>query len=270
MNELLLSEINSERIDLLQMIGLIEQELFSQEENKTLIDLSQINELITFCQLEIEDTSDALERAEKLIELLFIDNLFLDITRDSWSVNSHCLEHALNYRCFAPALKCLLIIHIIRCCGFEINAVYVPDEVMLRIICDDDYAIIFDVLTGCPINWLELEQRINNLDDNEEEPSLAAIDDKKLIVQYLVSLKTSLIREGQFTLALKCVDLILALNPDDPYHRRDRGFLLQQLDCYKVAFDDYRYFVERCPKDPAAKLLQQQLDMISHIETKFH
>ncbi|TRX57081.1 tetratricopeptide repeat protein [Thalassomonas sp. M1454] len=270
MNELLLSEINSERIDLLQMISLIEQELFSQEENKTPIDLSAVNELISFCQLEIEGIDDALERAERLIELLFIDNLFIDITRNTWPVNSHCLEHALNFRCFAPALKTLLIIHIVRCCGFEINAVYVPDEVMLRIICDDDYAIIFDVQTGCPINWLELDQRINNLEGSEEEQNLAAIDDKKLIVQYFVSLKTSLIREKQFNLALKCVDFILALNPDDPYHRRDRGFLLQQLDCYKVAFDDFRYFVERCPKDPAAKLLQQQLDMISHIETKLH
>mgnify|MGYP000197497386 CR=1 FL=1 len=84
------------------------------------------------------------------------------------------------------------------------------------------------------------------------------------------SLKNALIRELAFDKALKCVDVLLALRPDDPFERRDRGFLLHQLDCFKVAYDDYRYFVERCPKDPAAQLLKLQLDKINIRETVLH
>ena len=60
------------------------------------------------------------------------------------------------------------------------------------------------------------------------------------------------------------------LNPNDPFERRDRGFLLHQLDCFKVAYDDYQYFVEQCPKDPAAQLLKLQLDKISISDTILH
>jgi regulator of sirC expression with transglutaminase-like and TPR domain len=64
--------------------------------------------------------------------------------------------------------------------------------------------------------------------------------------------------------------LLLSLNPDDPLQRRDRGFLLHQLDCFKVAVDDYRYFVEQCPTDPAAQLLKIQLENITLTEPTFH
>ena len=79
-----------------------------------------------------------------------------------------------------------------------------------------------------------------------------------------------LIKEKDFDKALKCVDILLSLRPDDPFERRDRGFLLHQLDCFKVAYDDYRYFVQQCPKDPAAQLLKMQLDKISFNEATLH
>jgi regulator of sirC expression with transglutaminase-like and TPR domain len=63
---------------------------------------------------------------------------------------------------------------------------------------------------------------------------------------------------------------LLSLNPDDPLQRRDRGFLLHQLDCFKVAVDDYRYFVEQCPKDPAAKILKLQLEKIDVVNNVLH
>jgi regulator of sirC expression with transglutaminase-like and TPR domain len=77
-------------------------------------------------------------------------------------------------------------------------------------------------------------------------------------------------RTQQFDKALKCVDLLLSLKPNDPLQRRDRGFLLHQLDCFKVAVDDYKYFVEKCPKDPTAQILKAQLKKINLTETVFH
>lgn len=270
MNDLLLSELSSSRIDLMHTVSLLEQEFFATTASKIDANLSAVNELITYCQKNTEDITDALDRAERLMELLFVDKLFTELPCLHASIKCHQLDHVLTYRTFSPALKNLLLIHIIRSCGFDVAAVYVPNHVMLRIVCDDDYAIIFNSLDGNPLNWLELDQRINDLDSSNEQATLEAIDDNQLIVQYLISLKNALIREQEFTLALQCVDIILALNPNDPYHRRDRGFLLQQLDCYKVAFDDYRYFVEKCPQDPQAKILQMQLDMISQVTIKLH
>jgi regulator of sirC expression with transglutaminase-like and TPR domain len=125
-------------------------------------------------------------------------------------------------------------------------------------------------VTGESLDWTELDSRLDELEGDPSRQDLSAIDDNVALVEYLSSLKNVLIREKIFDKALTCVDVILSLNPDDPIQRRDRGFLLHQLDCFKVAVDDYRYFVEQCPKDPAAKILKLQLEKIDVINNVLH
>ncbi|WP_371372710.1 tetratricopeptide repeat protein [Thalassotalea aquiviva] len=270
MKDLLFAELKSQNLNIVHSISLIEQELFSVKADK-IRDLKQlVDALVIDSQQQIESIDDALDRAEKLLELLFVDNLLVDSEQTVWPLTSQLLETSIAFRSIAPPLKSLLLLYIIRSCGFSCDAVFVPDEVMIRIVCDDDYAIIFNPIDGKPINWFELEQRIENPESLEQSISIETVSDQDLIAQHLMSLKTALIREQQFELALKCTDIILGLRPEDPYQRKERGALLQQLDCYKVAFDDYRYFVEKCPKDPSAKILQIQLEMIQHLDPVLH
>ena len=141
---------------------------------------------------------------------------------------------------------------------------------MLRIICDDSYAIILDPVTGESLNWHELDTRMSEISGDPFEVTLDIMKQESLVLEHITSLKAAFIREQAYDNALKCVDMLLALNPNDPFERRDRGFLLHQLDCFKVAYDDYQYFVEQCPKDPAAQLLKLQLDKISIADTILH
>ena len=111
---------------------------------------------------------------------------------------------------------------------------------------------------------------MDDLDGDPQAHQIEEVSRLSLIVKHVSSLKNSLIREEQFPQALKCVDILIALRPEDPFERRDRGFLLHQLDCFKVAYDDYQFFVENCPKDPAAQLLKMQLDKITIADTVLH
>ncbi|WP_068547079.1 SirB1 family protein [Thalassotalea crassostreae] len=270
MKDLLLSELNSDHINLVQAVLWIEQSIFAEANSDMIQTMKDVDAFICHFQEEIDGCDDPLERAEKLLEEVFIGQVFAESYRQQWSTKSHQLSYSMAYRTIAPMLKNILMLHIFRACGFQIEAVYVPDEVMLRIICDQEYAIVFNSIDGVPINWLELDMRLSNMEQDDQHIGLEALSDKHLIKQYLVSLKTALIKEQQFDLALNCVELILALTPDDPFHRRDRGFLLQQLDCFKVAFDDYKYFIERCPENEQAKLLQIQLEMFNERVNVLH
>ena len=63
--------------------------------------------------------------------------------------------------------------------------------------------------------------------------------------------------------ALACSDLALLINPEDPHEIRDRGYIYQQLDCCHAAAEDYSYFIEQCPEDPAADLLKLQVQALN-------
>lgn len=265
MNELLISEIKSEDKNLLQKIVLIEEFIFSTKNTC----LDSLDSIIESCKLACCDENDPLEQAEELINELYIGQLLLDKYQPFWHVNAYQIQYSLDYRIIAPTLKTIFLRHIIEECGFDCDVIFVPDKIMVRIVCDDMYAIIFDPVTGESLNWDELDIRMDETEDiTQEQP--VEMSHISLITKYLSSLKNELIREQSFDNALKCVDILLALRPDDPFERRDRGFLLHQLDCFKVAVDDYRYFVQHCPKDPAAQLLKLQLDSISIADTILH
>ncbi|MBL4940883.1 MAG: tetratricopeptide repeat protein [Colwellia sp.] len=275
MNTLLLSELQSQEKDLLQTIVLLEEHVLQANQVPQIIEdveysFDSLEAIIEQCQAVIAEIDSPLERVEILLDELFYQHLFVDVHKSIWPVDSFKVAISLNQRLMSPIVKAVLVCEIINACGFNTDLVFVPNKIMVRVCCDEQYAIIFDAVTGESLNWHELDLRFDDLDGDPSQHELTSISRPVIIVEYLSALKSALIREQLFDKALLCVDLLLSLNPDDPRQRRDRGFLLHQLDCFKVAVDDYRYFVEQCPKDPAAQLLKIQLDNIRLSEPTFH
>ncbi|MFD2168370.1 SirB1 family protein [Thalassotalea euphylliae] len=265
MNDLLLSEINTHQEDLVRALTLLEEFIFEKKVNV----LPMIEDIVDYCEQELEDVDDPLAQAEHLINILFLDLLFIESKRDAWPVMGFKLEEAIGSRVIHPVVKAVIFKYVAEQCGFEIDLVYVPEKVMLRLICDQQFAIIFDPLSGESLNWEELDSRIDEV-PTEANQYLEPLDSKAVLVEYLTALKNALIKEDQFINALKCVDILIELKPEDPFERRDRGFLLHQLDCFKVAYDDYQYFVDQCPQDPAAQILKLQLENIKVSNTILH
>ena len=265
MNDLLISELHSEKKGLLSKLVLLEEFIF----NSAYADLQAIKNITASCQLVITSTESALDRAEQLINTLFVDELLLDNHLDFYSPEAYQIEHSLKYRLIAPPLKAVVLRHIIEACDFDCDLTLLAGKIMVRITCDDVYAIIFDPVTGESLNISEFDLLMDDIDDPEQQQP-DSLSHQKLITLYLSGLKNEFMNNGRFDDALKCVDILLAFQPDDPFERRDRGFLLHQLDCFKVAVDDYKYFVQQCPKDPAAQLLKMQLAQITLDETVFH
>lgn len=265
-NELLLSELQSTETCLLHIFLLIEEFVF----DGALASEQHIETLIVSSQQAIEGIENPLQQVEVLINELFVEQMFIDKTKAIWPLVSFQIESGLAYRALAPILKAVVLRHIIEACSLETDIVFVPDNVMLRISCDEHYAIILDPVNGESIDWQELDHRMDDLQGDPSELELLPMDNTALITEHLTALKNSLIKESDFNQALKCVDLLIQLRPEDPFERRDRGFLLHQLDCFKVAYDDYQYFVEQCPKDPAAQLLKLQLDKITLVDNTLH
>jgi regulator of sirC expression with transglutaminase-like and TPR domain len=271
MNELLISEIKSQDKDLLQLLVLIEEEFGESKSinNALAMSFKSLELIIEQCHAVISEIDAPLERAESLLNELYFSHLFIDSYQTTWPVESYSIS-GLNHRLMSPIVKAALVKEIIFSCGFDADLVFVPNKIMVRICCDEEYAIVFDAVTGESLNWHELDLRLDDLDGDPSQHELLTVDNQALLVEHLTSLKNSLVREQSFAISLKCIDIILSLTPDDPLQRRDRGFLLHQLDCFNVAVDDYRYFVEQCPKDPAAKILKLQLDKINLVDNVLH
>jgi len=163
-NELLLSELKSDEKGLLHLLLLIEEFVFERNHTST----SRIEKIIADCQLAIENIENPLEQVEVLINELFVEQMFIDNVKSFWPVISFQVEAGIDYRVLAPTLKAVILQHIIEACYFEADVVFVPDNTMVRITCDDSYAIIFDPINGESIDWQQLDERMDEL---AEDPS---------------------------------------------------------------------------------------------------
>jgi len=291
MNPLLLSEISADDVEPLKALLLLEEYIF--EKNPIFTD--QFEELVEQCQfainnqenVEVDFVSDTkinsnlerfieneqegdLEKIEQFLDCVFIDLLLVDEKQTHWKIDSFLLSTAIEQRQIAPALKVILIQKLAQCCGLQCDVVFIPEKLMVRIIYNQDYAVIFEPVTGEALDWPTLYEKMTDIEGDPESISLEGESTKVLLRNYLISLKNALIANKEFQSALRCVDVLLAMKPNDPIERRDRGFLLHQLDCFKVAYDDYRYFVEQCPEDPAAQILKIQLDNIQISDMVLH
>ncbi len=273
MNELFLSELTSSDKDLLQKLVLVEEHIFVDHLNVGQPDdkaLDSLEFIIEQCMAAIADIESPLQKAESLLNELYFQHLFIERHTNTWPLSAYSVAKGLNQRAMSPVIKAALVREIIAACGFETELVFIPNKIMVRLCCDEQYAIIFDAVNGQSLDWAELDLRLDELSGDPSYHDLQVIDDSVVLVEYLSSLKQVLIKEKLFTKALLCIDILLSLKPNDPIQRRDRGFLLHQLDCFKVAVDDYRFFVEQCPKDPAAKILKRQLDKIDVVNNTLH
>ncbi|WP_028023623.1 SirB1 family protein [Enterovibrio calviensis] len=99
---------------------------------------------------------------------------------------------------------------------------------------------------------------------------LEGSDNPTLIGRWLAVIKSALLREENYSMALRCSELALTFSPDDPYEIRDRGYIFQQLKCDWVAAEDYEYFIAQCPHDPAAELLKLQVKVLTAEAPIFH
>ncbi|GAA0356173.1 SirB1 family protein [Bowmanella denitrificans] len=177
------------------------------------------------------------------------------------------MDQVLAYRSGGSICLGLLFCYMGRQLGFELTEINFPGHFLISRQKGALRRQFIDPLNGKILNWQQVEALYHTLlDDMHEEDDESQLANwlqpgscRDIVVRLLNNLKATFIQEQRFEQAWQASDLLVQLCPDDPYERRDRGFLLQQLDCPGGALADYRYYISQCPRDPAAQLLKMQL-----------
>lgn len=192
-----------------------------------------------------------------------LDCFYLDLTFSSTSqevpesmLNS--VSYVVRFHTGESLSMSILLNHILNCLGFDCSVVVIDHELMLKVALSKSQIVIIDALSG-EQHTHELSERVSVL-PNQQSLNYRVLDKGSLLHIYLTQQKMAFTNELQFDKALYCIEMLIETMPDDPYQRRDRGFVLHQLDCFEHARNDFEFFIDQCPEDPAAQLLKMQLE----------
>ncbi|MCL9776162.1 SirB1 family protein [Vibrio methylphosphonaticus] len=216
---------------------------------------------------------DEKQRFDALLRLFYREWNFSGDKEAYFSSENAFIDKVLERRKGVPVSLGAILIYLASKLGFPVEAVTFPTQFLLKVTWPNE--------APCYINPYDGEYVAKStlrawLIGNEgplaklETKHLESSDNPTVIGRWLALLKSALLREEKYTLALRCTDLALTFVPDDPYEIRDRGYIYQQLDCHQIAASDFQFFIDQCPDDPAIELLKTQVSAISRSPVILH
>jgi len=234
--------------------------------------LLQLTRMAEWIAAEMNETQG--EAAYRELLSLFFGPLGFNGDWQGYYAFRNCLlSEVLDRRCGIPVTLGIVLMHLGKRLGLPFTGICFPGHFMLAFpVAAGEWRYV-DPFTGEGRDraWLaaKLKGAKGGLAKLTEE-DLEAADNRAIFTHLLNVLKAALIREERLAEALHCSELLLRMEPDNPYEIRERGFLLHQLDCVAAACADYRYFMEQCPDDPVTKVLQMQISAMEQDRPLLH
>ncbi len=167
----------------------------------------------------------------------------------------------------------IVLLHIAHELNLPLMPVVFPTQLILRADWLDGEMWLIDPLDGETLDEHTLEVWLKgNIGPIAElfQDDLDEAETELVIRKMLDTLKSALMEEKQMELALKASEVLLLMDPEDPYEIRDRGLIFAQLECEHIALTDLTYFVEQCPEDPISDLIKVQINSIEQKPITLH
>lgn len=233
----------------------------------------ELKRLVQEAEIALVHELDNKQRFDALLRLFYCQWEFHGDRESYFHSENGFIDKVLHSRKGIPVSLGAILLYLARKLGFPLVGVTFPTQFLLKLEWYNEKPVYINPFNGEYVSehtlgaWLIGHKGpLAKL----QAKHLQETDNPTVIGRWLALLKSALLREERYTLALKCTDLALTFSPDDPYEIRDRGFIYQQLDCHQIALTDYQYFIDQCPDDPGAELLKNQVTAMSETQVTLH
>ncbi|KHT45702.1 SirB1 family protein [Vibrio sinaloensis] len=234
---------------------------------------NELHRLLQEAELSLAHETNERQRFDALLRLFYHEWGFQGDQDAYFDSSNGFIDIVLERRKGIPVSLGALLLYFGRQLGFPVKGITFPTQFLIKIDWFDETSQYINPFNGEYVSEHTLGAWLIGHSGPlaKLKPShLKETDNPTVIGRWLALLKSALLREQRYTLALRCTDLALTFVPDDPYEIRDRGFIYQQLDCHQIALTDYQYFIDQCPDDPASELLKNQVNAMSSTQVVLH
>lgn len=234
---------------------------------------NQLQSLVALAREEISGGLHQDIQLEKLLELFYGEWGFQD-SRGIYKLSDALwLDKVLENRQGSAVALGAILLWLADQLDIPLMPVIFPTQLILRADWMDGEMWLINPFNGETLSEHTLEVWLKgNISPTAElyEEDLDEAEPSTVIRKMLDTLKTALMEEKHMELALNVCNLLLEIDPDDPYEIRDRGLIYAQLDCEHVALTDLIYFVEQCPEDPVSEMIKVQIHSIEQKQVTLH
>lgn len=266
-----LSNIDFSKLSLFESIIIASQVI--REDFPTNSVISELKIRVKEAESYISSECKPNKRLEKLLELFYNHWNFGGASGIYKLSDTLWIDNVLKTRQGTAVSLGILLLHIAQELKLPLNPVIFPTQLILRADWINKKKWLINPFNGDILDQHTLEVWLKgNISPTAElyENDLYKAESISVTRKMLDTLKSALMEEKKMELALNVTNLLLQIDPNDPYEIRDRGLIYAQLECNHVALTDLIYFVEHCPEDPISEIIKVQIHSIEQKKIILH
>lgn len=208
------------------------------------------------------------ERLERFNAFFFHHRGFTGNARDYADPRNSFLNEVIDRRLGIPISLSVLYVEIGRQAGLPLAGLSFPGHFLVRLSVPEGVIVLDPFFGGLSLSRLDLERRLQGLCGPDGEPPgieqwLQPAANRTILSRMLRNLKGLYMQRGEHLQALGIIDHMLCIEPEDPEEIRDRGLLLQRLECPRAARDAFLRYLDLSPDaEDAAEVRARYVDSL--------
>lgn len=252
--------------------GLAEGALVLAAEAQSGVDIEAarrtLAELVQRIRPQVENAASPARAVAALNHCLFEVEGFRGNQDQYDDLRNSFLDQVLVRKRGLPITLSILYVEIARQLGLEAYGIGFPGHFLAKVVGTGDTVgeIIVDPFFGRVLSLEDCMERLRaaagehvSFDPTWVRPATA----REIWVRMLNNLKLLYLRQGDGLSALGCFDRILVVDPTAAHEWRDRGLLLERLDCLHAAIEDLTSYLELAPRSEDAPAIRLRRDALA-------
>ncbi len=228
--------------------------LFARTEYPTLaVDeyLARLDTMAASIQARLPAQAGWLITLRELNHHLFEELGFSGNMADYYDPGNSYLNEVLDRRRGIPISLSVIYLEVAWRLGVPLEGVGFPGHFLVKLSLPDGVAVLDPFHGGVSLDIDELRERLRMVRDDSGDADLAELlvgaGKREILARMLRNLKAIYLQRAAWPQALAISNRLLLVSPDSPLDLRDRGLVLEQLDCPHAALADYRRYLKLAP-----------------------
>jgi regulator of sirC expression with transglutaminase-like and TPR domain len=227
--------------------------------------IKKIENMAKPLKLSINQSDNSTYRISMLNEHIFKHHGFHGDADDYYNPKNNFLNAVLDKKSGIPITLAIIYVEVARYIGLDLQLVGFPSHIVVK----NREEMVFDPFNeGILLSIDDLREiLLNNYGDEIEfvPEYLNDIEEKQVLIRMTRNLKNSYVQSYAYDMVMRCINMILVLEPNSPEEIRDKGILEERLLNHDTALTCLNQYLEINPNAQDADFV---LDLIRSIREK--
>jgi regulator of sirC expression with transglutaminase-like and TPR domain len=209
-----------------------------------------------------------------LNRILFREEGYAGNLEEYYDPRNSFLNEVMDRRLGLPITLSIVYLEVGRRVGLPVEGVSFPGHFLVKLPVQGGALVLDPFDAGRSLDEEDLQEQLAQVYGDEPAPLVAgllnAASPREILVRLLRNLKGVYLRRNQLEKVLEVMNCVLAIAPELAPEVRDRGRLLERLECLRPALEDYQRYLELVPDAADSDQVRRDLIRIQQDAQRIH